>query len=656
MKSVGYSAMVCLGIAVVLTGGAQILGCDDEPGLLIGAGGSGGIGGAAGTGGVSGAGGSGGSGGATGQCMNASNCPGMDDDCKTRTCVDQTCGWSFTQSGTLISMQTTGDCKRIVCDGNGGTIEETDDTDLPEDNDPCTQNVCMNGEPSYPLAAPDTPCGDGLVCNDSGGCVGCNVPEQCAGKDDFCKTRTCINHECGYDFTPEGTDLPTGQTDKDCKVQECDSQGNIVASVDLADAPIDGNPCTQDVCSAMGEPSNPAMVLGTACNENGNDVCDGMGACKKSNGIACAAAGECASSFCADGVCCDGACTAVCQACNVIGFAGQCSNVPFGQNDSGTCSGTIQSCDGSGGCKKEAGQTCAANAECLLGMCIGGVCTGLSCSGLAVTCGPLGNENCCASSVVPGGTYNRSNDESYPATVSDFRLDRFEITVGRFRKFVEAYPGSKPAAGAGAHPLIAGSGWSTAWNSSLPADQAALKTALAGSNATWTDTAGANERLPQNQLTWFEAFAFCAWDGGRLPTVAEWNYAAAGGSEQRSFPWSNPPSSTTIDATYAVYGCLGDGVSGCVFADILKVGSKSLGDGRWGQADLAGGVWEWNLDRYNSYIIPCNNCADVNQSTARVIRGGSWGIDASGLLSSNHIGHTSDSRDRFTGARCARTP
>ncbi len=159
-------------------------------------------------------------------------------------------------------------------------------------------------------------------------------------------------------------------------------------------------------------------------------------------------------------------------------------------------------------------------------------------------------------------------DKSHPATVSTFRLDKYEVTVGRFRKFVQAWDGGwRPAGGAGRHTYLAGgkdlvdssapgsyeTGWNPAWNAQLAGDEANwdLNLACDASEYTWTPSPGANERHPVNCVTWYEAYAFCAWDGGFLPSEAEWNYASAGGSEQRVYPWSSPPTSTDIDCSYA---------------------------------------------------------------------------------------------------------
>src|SRR5256885_1964087 len=71
----------------------------------------------------------------------------------------------------------------------------------------------------------------------------------------------------------------------------------------------------------------------------------------------------------------------------------------------------------------------------------------------------------------------------------------------------------------------------------------------------------ANATLPVNCVSWFEAFAFCAWDGGYLPTEAEWNYAAAGGGDQRAYPWSVPSGTLLIDVAHANYN---PGTSTCV--------------------------------------------------------------------------------------------
>jgi len=288
-----------------------------------------------------------------------------------------------------------------------------------------------------------------------------------------------------------------------------------------------------------------------------------------------------------------------------------------------------------------------------------------SCAGLTATCGPS-NESCCKSLRVPGGMYLRTyngvdlTDKGYPATVADFYLDKYEVTVGRFRQFVNAGMGTQsnpPAAAAGAHPLIAGSGWDPTWNTKLPADTAGLTAAMVcdsvyyPNSETWTDTAGTNENQPMNCLDWYSAFAFCAWDGGRLPTETEWDYAASGGSEQRYYPWSRPSTSTTIDDSYAVY-CGGS----C--GGPKDVGSRSpRGDGKWGQSDLAGNLGEWMLDAFGfEYPIPCDNCAALTRSASGdSVRSGNFRFDASGVRSGWRNKEGAFYRVRDIGVRCART-
>lgn len=299
-----------------------------------------------------------------------------------------------------------------------------------------------------------------------------------------------------------------------------------------------------------------------------------------------------------------------------------------------------------------------------------------SCVALPYNCGAGGNDNCCNSLMVPGGTYYRSFDvagdinsgnQSFPATVSAFRLDKYEVTVGRFRAFVAANQGTQahpPSANAGAHPGIPGSGWEAGWNAQLATDTAALMAALncvsPGSGVgkqTWTDTPGANEDRPINCVTWYEAMAFCAWDGGYLPTEAEWNYAAAGGDEQRAFPWSSPPASTMIDSNHASYGCDPNGTgTGCSVQSLSPVGTKPQGDGRWGQSDLAGNVDEWALDNNGSYPTPCMDCVYLNAARDRIIRGGDFQYGSFPLRTGYRNEITPSMRYPQDGIRCARVP
>jgi formylglycine-generating enzyme len=292
-----------------------------------------------------------------------------------------------------------------------------------------------------------------------------------------------------------------------------------------------------------------------------------------------------------------------------------------------------------------------------------------SCKGLSSNCGHTATDDCCVSPSVPGGTFYRGYDlgaDTYsgnmlaPATIGAFRLDRYEVTVGRFRTFVSAHRGTAdnpPATGAGAHPSIPGSGWSTDWIGSLLSTTAQLTAALnCDMYATWTDLPQGNENRPINCVSWYEAMAFCAWDGGYLPSEAEWNFAAAGGDAQRSYPWSSNPVADPSDGSYAddAGHCLGDGAPACSVTDLVEVGSKINGGGRWGHYDLGGNVYEWTLDANGAYPLPCTDCARLSGSTLRVLRGGSFRNPDLNMRTGVRGADPAAARESIVGLRCAR--
>jgi formylglycine-generating enzyme required for sulfatase activity len=259
--------------------------------------------------------------------------------------------------------------------------------------------------------------------------------------------------------------------------------------------------------------------------------------------------------------------------------------------------------------------------------------------------------------------------------VSGFRLDKYEITVARFRQFVNAVAtGWLPAAGSGKHTYLNNgqgladssspgnfeSGWDPSWT--IPTTLEAWSTTLDAPPSFYSPSAGPDDNVPINTLNWYEAYAFCIWDGGFLPTEAEWNYAASGGSEQRVYPWSSPPDSQAIDCLHANYLGLAAGAADCYPLGLPQaVGSESpVGDGKWGQTDLAGNVLEFVLDWYAPYGAACTDCAYLDQSpdassAGPVLRGGSGVDTAPGVLSAVRYG---DNRidQGTTGARCARAP
>ncbi len=322
-------------------------------------------------------------------------------------------------------------------------------------------------------------------------------------------------------------------------------------------------------------------------------------------------------------------------------------------------------------------------------------CAGQQGLGLS-SCGPL-HEDCCTSILVPGGTFDRSYDDvscpggdppqpppelgcythaTDPATVSDFRLDKYKVTAARFQRFMAAVDaGWRPPVGAGIHAHLAQGlgvadvqnpsrheqGWQPAWDADLSSDASGAWDRYVMFNSGGLSDATTSADRPVGAITWTQAYAFCIWDGGFLPTEAEWNYAAAGGAQQRVYPWSSPPTSTTLDCAHAAFQ--GDANNTCgPDQDVLPVGSKSpLGDGRWGHIDLAGNRAEWTLDWLDAYVSPCVDCARLQAPPAadtgtsapqRAFRG-----EYSVLLVSYRGGdEESGTYDGLVGFRCARAP
>jgi sulfatase modifying factor 1 len=531
---------------------------------------------------------------------------------------------------------------------------------------PCT-SICTACEPGAPGCAgaqpqlcnpmgtawtntTSSPCAGAapvcLIVNSNAACVACspgttqctsNGVSTCSATAVWGTPATCTNQTCVVSSgtaTCTGVCAPTQTNPVSC--------GNCGTGTDTQTCGASGAFVTSGSCPGQGVCAPNATQ---SCNSYGTQTCSGTcgwGACSCASTPVCTPnATQCAAT---DGV-------QTCSACGQWGSAV-------------ACSGSTPFCVGS---------ACAANPP--------------SCqtSGAGLTnCGSA-SESCCTSpEVTPNGTYYRTytNSGSGPtgeadlATVSGFRMDKYLVTVGRFRQFVAAWNGGSgwtPPAGSGKHThLNAGSGlnatgggyepgWITSDNSNIAPTNANL--ACEPPYATWTNTAGSQENLPINCVNWYESYAFCIWDGGFLPSEAEWEYAAAGGSQQREYPWGTAAAGTACPGTgcqYAIYNCdYPSGSGSCTgVGNIAPVGYAASGAGLWGQLDLGGNMSEWNLDWYASYVDPCTDCANFTAASDRVIRSGSFPFgNFQILLPVSRFDDTPTTRNsEGFGLRCSRTP
>ena len=248
---------------------------------------------------------------------------------------------------------------------------------------------------------------------------------------------------------------------------------------------------------------------------------------------------------------------------------------------------------------------------------------------------------------VPGGTFVMGSDDegeqderpAHEVSVRSFWLDKTEVTQQAYAECVSAGRCAAPAALA-ASALVHGR-----------ADEF---------------------RLPDHPVvgvSWFDATAYCAFRGRRLPTEAEWERAARGSDGRRSVWGDAAPEPRR-------FGVFGGQLT------TQAVASYPQGRGPYGHWDLAGNVWEWVADEYDPYAyrrdtarrgVP-GSCAEILQTLAelrrqrkrgftgknpipveceRVLRGGAYNYGAAGLRVTNRVHHPAHFRIAVAGFRCA---
>ncbi len=141
---------------------------------------------------------------------------------------------------------------------------------------------------------------------------------------------------------------------------------------------------------------------------------------------------------------------------------------------------------------------------------------------------------------------------------------------------------------------------------------------------------------PVTHVSWFAARAYAAWLGLRLPTEAEWEYAARTNRPQAEFPWGNePPSKARANYANQVGGT-------------TPIGSYPATP--WGLYDLAGNVWEYCQDLWFEHHDRSNGASDLAR---RAIRGGSWQGQPVNLRLTYRDSHPALGASPVVGFRCA---
>jgi formylglycine-generating enzyme required for sulfatase activity len=253
---------------------------------------------------------------------------------------------------------------------------------------------------------------------------------------------------------------------------------------------------------------------------------------------------------------------------------------------------------------------------------------------------------------VPAGEFVMGNDTDedgrerpeHSVTLDGFWIDRTEVSNAQFDEFV------------------ADTGYET------DAERRGWGWAVTRSGTDWSQVAGANWRHPEGSrsdigermdhpvvlITWNEAAAYCEWAGGRLPTEAEWEYAARG-PEGHIYPWGDTFDGTLLnfcDANCPFSWRAGGYDDG--YGRTAPVGSYPGGASWCGALDMAGNAYEWVADWYGGYPSePQVNPTGPSSGRYKTLHGDGWFVTSSQISSTWRAGHEADEPASTSGFRCA---
>lgn len=231
--------------------------------------------------------------------------------------------------------------------------------------------------------------------------------------------------------------------------------------------------------------------------------------------------------------------------------------------------------------------------------------------------------------VIPEGPFIMgSNDGAgnerpeHKVYLEQYAIDKFEVTIGRYAKFLGAAKHASPSA----------------WDD---------------------DSVTAAGDRPAVGLSWLDAEAYCKWAGKRLPTEAEWEKAARG-TDGRRYPWGHMQPFVDI-ANYNRGVWVSDAVTLAPVASgvqgmSVRHGTKEGGKSPYGLYQMAGNAAEWVADWYDREYYrksPERNPKGPAEGDKRVIRGGSWNDPPSGIRTTVRVSAEPDFQDRTVGVRCA---